>query len=309
MTITADGLQHAVLTLVSTYGLIAVFVYMTLETSLLLHFVPSEVVVPFAAALLVTDPVSFVAFVLVATVGATAGSVLAYYLFGRNGARVLDRYGRYVHVSAADLDRWEQWFGRWGETSVFWGRLLPVARALVSVPAGTAGMDLRRFVAFSTAGALLFNVALTALVYTGERSGSLVATAGRALAPLLLGGDAPPEVLVAVLLVVAVAAVGWRRRAPLPVRPTTRRTALRVLRGGGLTAGVVLAGSAVAAPGAAFGLVTRLWDDSAVLTRLGLSPAEALLALGLLAVAVALLGAELGRRVPVAGEPGRADGE
>lgn len=169
-TIPIDSLRRTVLVFVETYGLVAVFVYMLLETSLALHFVPSEVVVPFAAALLVTGPPSFVAFVLVATAGATVGSVVAYYVFGVNGARALERYGRWVHVSQSDLDRWEGWFHRWGESAVFWGRLLPVVRAFVSVPAGAARMDRGRFVAYTAAGTLLFVLALTALGVSGAHT-------------------------------------------------------------------------------------------------------------------------------------------
>jgi len=154
------------------YGFLAVFVYMTLETAFLLHFAPSEVVVPFAASQLVHGPASFGLFVLDATAGATVGSLVAYFLLGINGERVLARYGRYVNVGEEDVERSQRWFRRYGESSVAWGRLLPFVRAFISIPAGISRMPLSRFVAYSAGGAFVFNAGLTYLVYQGanERS-------------------------------------------------------------------------------------------------------------------------------------------
>lgn len=162
-----EGFVHAVIAFVAAYGYVAVFVYMIFETAFLLHFVPSEVVVPAAASQLVHNPASFVLFVCVTTAGATIGSLLAYVLFGRYGERVLERYGQFVHVSDRDIERSQGVFRRYGESSVFWARMFPFLRALISIPAGLAEMDVRRFVLYSTAGAALFNTGLTYLVHTG----------------------------------------------------------------------------------------------------------------------------------------------
>ncbi|HZD43662.1 MAG TPA: VTT domain-containing protein, partial [Methanomicrobiales archaeon] len=121
---------------------------MILETAFILHFVPSEIVVPVAASQLVHDPISFGLFVLDTTTGATVGSLLAYYLLGKQSDTILSRYGYLIHVSEDDLRRGRRWFRRWGESSVFWGRMLPLMRAVISIPAGIAEMDLRKFVAY-----------------------------------------------------------------------------------------------------------------------------------------------------------------
>ncbi|WP_223301666.1 DedA family protein [Haladaptatus sp. R4] len=163
-----DWVTHAVLSFVSDYGYLAVFVYMALETGFILHFAPSELVVPFAATQLVHDPFSFGLFVLDATLGATVGSVLAYYVIGKNSEYVLGRWGYLVHVSDDDIQRGQRWFGHWGESSVFWGRMLPLMRAAISIPAGIAEMDLRKFVTYSASGAFVFNLLLTFLVYSGS---------------------------------------------------------------------------------------------------------------------------------------------
>ncbi|MFH5797601.1 DedA family protein [Haladaptatus sp. CMAA 1911] len=162
-----DWLADTILSFVTKYGYIAVFIYLTLETAFILHFAPSEIVVPFAATQLVHDPISFAVFVAVSTTGATAGSLLGYYVFGKNGKTALNRYGHVLHVSESDLERSQRWFRRWGRSSVLWGRMLPLMRAVISIPAGLAEMDLRTFTVYSAVGSLVFNVFLTYLVYEG----------------------------------------------------------------------------------------------------------------------------------------------
>ncbi|MGQ5515879.1 DedA family protein [Halococcus saccharolyticus] len=154
--------------LVARYGLLALFVFMFLETSLLFPFIPSELVVPVAAATLVDGPASFAAFVLAATAGATVGSLFAYYVFDAAHQPVIDRYGNYVRVSDDDLVRARRWFRRYGESSVFWGRLLPVLRSVISIPAGIARMHAGKFAAYSGIGSGLFAAGVAALVVTGQ---------------------------------------------------------------------------------------------------------------------------------------------
>ena len=163
-----DYLVDLVLTFVAEYGYAAIFAYMVLETAFILHFAPSEIVIPFAAAYLVDDPASFAFFLLVTTVGATLGALLAYYVFGVYGERALERFGHVIHVEEEDIERGQRWFRRWGENSVFWGRMLPVMRAVISIPAGMAEMNLRKFVAYSAVGSAIFNFGFTWLVYSGS---------------------------------------------------------------------------------------------------------------------------------------------
>lgn len=167
-----DWLLDSVLAFIDKYGFLAVFVYMVLETAFILHFAPSEIVIPVAASQLVTNRATFALFVVDTTLGATLGAMLAYYCFGIYGERALERYGRYLHVDQHDLERGQRWFRRWGETSVFWGRMLPVVRAIISIPAGMAEMGIRKFVLYSAVGSAAFNLAFTWLVYSGDRAHS-----------------------------------------------------------------------------------------------------------------------------------------
>lgn len=208
-----DWLVGVVMEFIARYGYFAIFAYMVLETAFILHFAPSEIVIPFAAAHLVTDRASFAFFLLVTTVGATLGALLAYYVFGVYGEKALERFGHVLHVEDDDIERGQRWFRKWGENSVFWGRMLPVMRAVISIPAGMAEMDLRKFVLYSAVGSAVFNFGFTWLVYSGSGEHS----------PLDLGVGYATDAAVAVFasvhltLLVACLSVGagwwaWGRR-------------------------------------------------------------------------------------------------
>ena len=184
-----DWLVDVVLHYVDEYGYLAVFSYMVLETAFILHFAPSEIVIPFAASHLVTDRASFALFLAVTTIGATLGALLAYYVFGVYGEKALERFGHVLHVEEEDIERGQHWFRRWGENSVFWCRMLPVMRAVISIPAGMAEMNVRKFVAYSAVGSAVFNLLFTWLVYSGAGTHSpldlVVIEAEAVLAPIL----------------------------------------------------------------------------------------------------------------------------
>lgn len=204
-----DGLVHAAQEFVRQYGLLAVFVFTFLEASLLFPFLPSEVVLPFAASVLIRKPADVVPFVAAATAGVTVGSVVAYFVFGRGGEEVAERFGPLVGISDREL-RWSQgWFRRRGETAVLWARLFPVVRSAISVPAGFARMDLKRFVVYSTVGGVLFNTAIAAAALYGE-DGAYEFVVGRARTLLV---ERPLVAAVAVIATVIVAVVAYRRRA------------------------------------------------------------------------------------------------
>lgn len=163
-----EWLTDAVLGYVEAYGYAAFFAFIVLETAFIIHFAPSEVIIPVAAARLVESPAEFVLFVALGTVGGVLGSHLAYQLFGVNGEAFLHRYGDYVYVPDSEIERSKAWFRRHGEWLVFWGRLVPILRTPISIPAGFARMDRRRFNLYSAGGWLCYNAVLVWLVYEGS---------------------------------------------------------------------------------------------------------------------------------------------
>jgi len=140
--------------------------------------IPSELVLPFAGFLVGTGgaiepltggPWSYWLVVLAGTLGATLGALVAYAIGAWGGRPIVERWGRYVGISGADLDRAESFFARYGEAASFFGRMVPVIRSLVSFAAGVARMPIGRFTVFSFLGSLPFTALL---VFAGVQLGA-----------------------------------------------------------------------------------------------------------------------------------------
>jgi membrane protein DedA with SNARE-associated domain len=151
------------------YGPLVLCLFTFLETSMLFPFLPSEVVVPAAAAVLVTDLPSLLVFVTAAGVGGTVGAFVPFYVFYGTRAGRVDWVRRYVDVSDAQIQRGQRWFRRWGQSSVLWGRFLPVLRSVVSVPAGLAKIRPLSFGVLTALGTVGFYAATGAVVYYGRQ--------------------------------------------------------------------------------------------------------------------------------------------
>ncbi|WP_117592730.1 DedA family protein [Haloprofundus halophilus] len=209
-----SGLTQTALDLVAQYGYLAIFVFTFLESSMLFPLLPSEVVLPVGAGLIVTGAASFALFVAATTAGVVVGSVVAYRFFGEKGHDALEAHGGAVDVSERRLAFAQRWFEKWGEGSVLWGRLLPVLRSVISLPAGFAGMRMWKFLFYTAVGGLMFNVAVAAVVYYGRQQ-SVYHVASEILRTQfgrLLGvASANPALsAVFVLAAVTVAVVTWR---------------------------------------------------------------------------------------------------
>lgn len=115
---------------------------------------PSEVIMPFSGFLVVSGQMTFWMIVAMGTLGNLAGSLLAYWIGFRGGRPLIEKYGKYILISAHDLDIADKWFKKYGDWTVFFGRLLPVIRTYISFPAGISKMDVKRFSIYTTLGAL-----------------------------------------------------------------------------------------------------------------------------------------------------------
>jgi len=161
----AETVQH----LIADNGYLAVFLLMMLGCMCIP--IPSEVVMAFAGALCAPDfaasvlgspeaalSVGWVAFWGI--VGSMVGSLVAYWFGAWGGRPAIDRWGRYLLLRPHEVDRAHAWFERRGEAVVFLGRLVPLVRAFVSLPAGIARMDLRKFTLFTLFGVIPWCVGL-----------------------------------------------------------------------------------------------------------------------------------------------------
>ncbi len=158
--------------LLAHHGVLAVFVIMAIDA---VFPAASELVMVYGGALasgalahqlhFFGSPVdsNLVAYLLIATagtlgylVGAIGGWAIGLY----GGRPFLERHGRWFHLGRDRLDRAERWFDRWGELAVFVGRVTPVARSFVSIPAGVFEMPFARYVTWTALGSAIWCFAL-----------------------------------------------------------------------------------------------------------------------------------------------------
>jgi membrane protein DedA with SNARE-associated domain len=195
-------------------GLPGIFLLMALSSACIP--VPSEVVMLFAG-FVVADPaqshahhhLTMTGIVLAGLIGTMAGSWLAYAV-GRGGRlELLERHGSKLHMGPAQIARADRWFQRYGEPAVLFGRVIPLVRAFVSLPAGVARMPFWRFTVLSLIGSAPW---VLALAFAGYELGGEWTHVRE--------GFQYVDYAVLALVVIGIAYVGLRRRTRTPTQPS-----------------------------------------------------------------------------------------
>lgn len=190
-------MSHWLISLVGSWGLIAIFVTMTGESAGLP--ISSEVVVPLGGALASQGKLNFVLVVLVASLANLTGSLVAFWLTRRYGERVvLSRAGRWMGLSQGHLRLANRFFDRFGLWAVFVGRLLPIVRTYISFPAGVSKMGYVWFSTATMAGAIPWNFVLA---YAGFELGHHYEVVATTMQPFVLP--------IAIGVVLLLAAAWW----------------------------------------------------------------------------------------------------
>ena len=148
--------------LIRTFGYPGIVFLMTLESACLP--IPSEIVMPFAGFVVQRGELEFIAAGLAGAIGCLIGSVLSYAIGYYGGRPLLERYGRYILITRHEIDLAHNWFERYGWETVLVARLLPIVRTFVSLPAGIARMEFRKFAIYSFVGSIPW---CYALLYAG----------------------------------------------------------------------------------------------------------------------------------------------
>jgi Uncharacterized membrane-associated protein len=195
------SLGQFVVHIISTFGYAGVFFAMAIESACIP--LPSEIILPFTGYMVFIGQFGFWQATIAATLGNLFGGLIAYFVGVWGGRPFLKRYGRYFMIKERELAWTERLFERHGEVTVFVGRVLPIVRTFISLPAGIARMNLLKMSTYTVTGAFLW---CTFLIFVGQKLGenwnSLKTYFHRA------------DVVVGGVIVFAVIYVLWKHRRP-----------------------------------------------------------------------------------------------
>lgn len=163
--------------IVETSGYVGIALLMLAEN--VFPPIPSELIMPLAGFTAAQGELNVALVVLSGTLGSVAGALLWYWVGLKFGVarlkRLAARHGRWLTLSPEDVDKAVDWFGRYGALAVLIGRLAPVVRTLISVPAGMAEMPSAKFLIFSTIGTVAWNALLVGAGYLLRENHELIA--------------------------------------------------------------------------------------------------------------------------------------
>jgi membrane protein DedA with SNARE-associated domain len=126
--------------------------------------IPSEIILPWAGYLTGQGKMNYILAVLAATIGSVVGAMVLYWVghaFGERRIRyITGRWGKWLGFKEEDIDKANVWFDKYGGIAVMTGRVVPIIRSLISIPAGLRRMPLSQFALYTTAGSLVWNSVL-----------------------------------------------------------------------------------------------------------------------------------------------------
>ncbi|GAB4316399.1 MAG: DedA family protein [Methanobacteriaceae archaeon] len=138
--------------LIENLGYWGVFIGMTLESACIP--IPSEVIMPFAGYVVYEGKMTLIGITVVGALGNLFGSLIAYFVGLKGGRPFMEKYGKYILITNNRLEMAEDWFKKYGHEAVLISRVLPGVRTFISLPAGIAHMDLKKFIIYTFLGSL-----------------------------------------------------------------------------------------------------------------------------------------------------------
>lgn len=167
-----SNLTNFITQTISNGGYIGIFFLMVAESALIP--IPSEIIMPFSGYLVSTGKFNVIAVIIAGSIGNLIGSLIAYFVGVYLGRGFVVKYGKYVLLKKSHLELAESYFKKYGDRSTFISRLLPAVRTYVSLPAGVAKMNLKKFAGYTLIGSVIWNSALTYIGITlGEQWDSI----------------------------------------------------------------------------------------------------------------------------------------
>src|SRR6195952_3933221 len=162
----SEKLIALLVSLIASGGYVSVALLMAIQSACIP--IPSEVIMPLAGYALAHTQLQLIILATVASLASNIGSIPAYWIGAKGGRPMVERYGSYVLLSKRDLDLAERFFARYGSSPVLLGRMLPIVRTFIALPAGIARMNQARFHIYTFIGSWPW---CYALAYVGMKLG------------------------------------------------------------------------------------------------------------------------------------------
>lgn len=155
-------MQDFVTNIMEEFGYWGLFLLMVLEN--IFPPIPSEIVLPFSGFMTVSSNLTITGVIIASTIGSVVGALILYSIgYMVNITKLeksIEKWGHILRVTAQDLQKANAWFDRFGYWTILFGRMIPLIRSLISVPAGMAKMYMYLFLLFTTIGTIIWNTIL-----------------------------------------------------------------------------------------------------------------------------------------------------
>ncbi len=153
-----ERLSEIFASVIASTGYFGIFILMVLES--MVAPVPSELVMPFAGFLVADGKLNLWLVIIVSSLASITGSLISYFIAYFGEKELIHKFGKFVLLDKEELEWTEKWFRKHGSVTILISRFIPVIRHLISIPAGLARMDVKKFILFTAIGATAWNTFL-----------------------------------------------------------------------------------------------------------------------------------------------------
>ena len=158
-------MQNFLEEVINQFGYAAIIILIAVEN--IFPPIPSEVILTFGGFMTAASNMSVTGVIAASTAGSVGGAVVLYYIGGILGLermkRIILKYGKWLRLTTADVDKSYAWFDKYGPWTVFFCRFIPLIRSLISIPAGMSKMKMPKFLLLTAVGTLIWNTVLVNL--------------------------------------------------------------------------------------------------------------------------------------------------
>jgi membrane protein DedA with SNARE-associated domain len=182
------GLEDWVLSIMEKLGYLGIAFLMFLDN--VFPPIPSEIIMPSAGYTAAKGELTLIGVIIAGSIGSLLAAALLYWL-GRKIPQhhlfsLIERYGKYIHISVTDLEKSLTWFEKYGHRIVFFGRMIPAVRSLISIPAGMSNMPFRKFMAYSAVGTIIWTAFLAYIGYHFGENPALISAITQRIGYIIL---------------------------------------------------------------------------------------------------------------------------